>query len=101
MRELPHREIETINIPRQAGRIDRASGRTANDPERIGSTSWKNPCDGTQYTNLVRRSRTASTHDQRDARSLDVNLVRHGHAVCTSAKRDLLWDESNNRCSVD
>src|SRR5258708_31175449 len=45
-RELPYCEIETINIARQTGRIDSASGSTANDRERIGSTSRKNPCDG-------------------------------------------------------
>jgi hypothetical protein len=76
-RKLPHGEIKTINVARQADRIDRAGGGAANDPERVGSTSWKNPCDGAQYTNLVRGSRAASTHDQCDARSLDVNLVRH------------------------
>ena len=78
-RKLADREIETINVARQTDRIDRASGGTANDPERVGSISWKNPCDGTQYTNLIRRSRTASTQDQRDARSLDTRGRTRGH----------------------
>jgi hypothetical protein len=76
-RKLPHREIEVVNIARQTGGIDGTSGSTADDPERVGSASWKNPRDGAQYANLVRRSRATSTHDQRDTRVLNVNCVRH------------------------
>jgi hypothetical protein len=75
--KLPHREIEVVNIARQTGGVDGTGGSTADDPERVGSASWKNPRDGAQYANLIRRSRPSSTHDQRDARPLHVNRVRH------------------------
>jgi hypothetical protein len=45
-RKPPNREIEVVDIARQTGGIDGTSGSTADDPERIGSASWKNPRDG-------------------------------------------------------
>jgi hypothetical protein len=45
-RQPPNREIEVVNIARQTGRIDRASGSSADDSERIESASRKNPRDG-------------------------------------------------------
>ena len=76
-RKLPHREIEVVNVARQARGIDGTSGSTADDPERIGSAPRKHLRDGTQYANLIRRSRATSTHDQRDTLVLNVHCVRH------------------------
>jgi hypothetical protein len=45
-RKPPNREIEVVDIARQTGGIDGTGRGTADDPERIGSSSWKNPRDG-------------------------------------------------------